>query len=142
MLRVLIPVDGSVPSLRALEWLIDSARQVYREKPEVHLLNVQPSLPGDVAMFINREQIQNYHREEGLKALTAARATLDASGLTYDFHISVGDPAHLIGHFAREQRCNQIVIGARGLGMVGSALLGGVTMKVVHLADVPITIVK
>ena len=142
MLKLLVPVDGSEPSNRAVDYLVKKVLNLYKERPEVHLLNVQHSLSGDVTMFIDREELHKFHHEEGLKALAPARAKLDSVGLSYVVHVSVGDPAHVINHFAHDKKCDQIFMGARGLGGVASALIGSVTSKVLHLTDVPVLIVK
>jgi nucleotide-binding universal stress UspA family protein len=48
----------------------------------------------------------------------------------------------MIARFARERGCDQILMGTRGLGAIGSLLLGSVATKVIHLADVPVLLVK
>jgi nucleotide-binding universal stress UspA family protein len=92
MRRVLVPVDGSASSDRAVQSLI----QKYRANPkdvEIHLLNVQHPLSGDVNTFVDHDEIKQYHHDEGIKALTSARQALDRAGLPYFFHVSVGEPA-------------------------------------------------
>jgi hypothetical protein len=66
---------------------------------------------------------------------------LDAAGVPYVHHISVGDPAEVIAEFAKQKGCDQIVMGTRGLGATG-LLLGSVTTKLIHLSDVPVLLVK
>jgi nucleotide-binding universal stress UspA family protein len=141
MLRFLVAVDGSDTSDRVVAHLLKQWVW-YREPIEVHLLNVQPPLHGDVATFVAKDQLQQFHHDEGIKALASARGKLDAAGLKHVFHIGVGDPAQVIAHYAREKQCDQIVMGSRGLGSLSGLVLGSVTMKVLHLTDVPILIVK
>ncbi|TCS71687.1 nucleotide-binding universal stress UspA family protein [Sulfuritortus calidifontis] len=142
MKKILLPVDGSDNSLRAVQAAIDLARGA-AEPPEIHLLNVQlPIISGDVKMFVSEEQIKAYYHDEGIKALAAARAALDAAGVAYVFHIGVGPVAETIAAYAKEKGCNQIIMGARGLGSLTGLLLGSVTTKVAHLVDVPVTLVK
>jgi nucleotide-binding universal stress UspA family protein len=141
MLRILVPVDGSENSLRAVEQLAKKL-DWYREAPEIHLLNVQHALPSDVSRFVSRDDINQFHHDEGIKALEAARAALTAKGLKHDIHISVGDPAETIVHYVRDKKIDQIVMGTRGLSSIGNLLLGSVTTKVIHLADVPVLLIK
>jgi len=56
--------------------------------------------------------------------------------------VAVGDPATMIVAAAREASADLIVIGRRGLGGVGSALLGSVSLKVGHLAECACLTVK
>lgn len=141
MLKILLPVDGSDVSNKAVADFI-KLLDWYRETPEIHLLNVQLPLHGDICMFIDKDNIKQYHREEGLKALQASRDLLQLAGITCQLHILVGDPAEMIEHCAIEKQCSQIVIGPRGLGSVKGLLLGSVTNKVMQLSTIPVLLVK
>ncbi len=82
MKRVLLPVDGSDCSLRAVA-LVISKRLLYAcpEELEVHLANVQAHLSNDISRFVSREQIVEFHREESEKAMRPALDLLDAAGV-------------------------------------------------------------
>jgi nucleotide-binding universal stress UspA family protein len=142
VLRILVPIDGSENALRALRHII-STRDLYREPIELHLLNVQlPVASGAVKVFISQQQLNDYYREEGMKALAAARALLDQDGINYQHHIGVGEIAATIVGYARDKRCLQIVMGSRGGGGFSGVLLGSTAIRVVQLADVPVLLVK
>lgn len=142
MKKILLPVDGSVSALRAVDHAIQSAH-AWGEGTEIHLLNVQPAIvSGDVKMFIRREDIEGYQQEEGLKALASSREKLDAAGVPYVYHIGVGTMAETIAEYTRQLGCDQIIMGSRGLGSVASLVLGSVATKVIHLVDVPVCLVK
>ena len=141
-MKILLPVDGSENSLRAVRHVIAMTEQ-YREPLEVHLLNVQlPVASGVVKMFISQQQLNDFLHDEGVAALKDARALLDQAGVSYQHHIGVGDLAGTIVSYAREKQCRLIVIGTRGRGSLAGALLGSVTTKVIHLAEVPVLLVK
>jgi len=142
MMKILLPVDGSENSLRAVRHVI-AMKEQYRDPIEVHLLNVQlPVVSGAVKMFISQQQLNDFYRDEGVAALKDARALLDQSGVSYQHHIGVGDLAGTIVSYANEKQCRQIVIGTRGRGSFAGALLGSVTTKVSHLADMPVLLIK
>lgn len=142
MKKILLPVDGSDNSLRAVQAAIELAKEA-TEAPEIHLLNVQlPIISGDVKMFVSEEQIKAYYHDEGIKALARARAALDAAGVPYHYHIGVGPVAETIAAYAKEKDCNQVIMGARGLGLLTGLLLGSVSTKVTHLVDIPVTLIK
>jgi YjbE family integral membrane protein len=141
-LRVLLPVDGSEESLRATDHLIKQSG-VLRAPLEVHLLNVQIALRQGVSSFVSGEQVESYHREEGEKALARARAKLDAAGVKYQAHVLVGEePGAVIARYAEENKCEQLVMGTRGLGSVAGALLGSAATQVISLVKVPVLLVK
>lgn len=141
MLKILLPVDGSDNAGKAVADFI-ALLEWYKEKPELHLLNVQYSLHGNVSLFINQADIKQYHQEEGLKELQDTRALLDQAGVAYHYHIVVGDPAEMIVRFASEKQFDQIVMGPRGAGGIQGLLLGSVTSKVMQLARTPVLLMK
>jgi nucleotide-binding universal stress UspA family protein len=53
-----------------------------------------------------------------------------------------GVVAATIDRLAREEHVAHIIMGTRGLGGVRGLLLGSVTTQLLHLADVPVTLVK
>lgn len=143
MNTVLVAVDGSESALRAVQHLTRKrAKYADPEGLQIHLVNVQYPFSGDVGAFVDHETMRQYHQEEGLKQLAEARRQLDEAGVRYSFHVLVGDPAEVIAQFAREHHCDQIIMGTRGLGSVAGLLMGSVSTKVLHLADVPVLLVK
>lgn len=142
MFRVLMPVDGSQPSLRAVDHLIKNVG--WYKEIELHLLNVQHPMPygNRVAAVIGHDKVDEYHREEGMAALKEAMQRLDAAGIKYHYHIGVGDAAETIAEYARERKCDRIYMGTRGMGSVSNVLLGSVATKVIALSPVPVLLVK
>ncbi|MDC8445696.1 MAG: universal stress protein [Nitrosomonas sp.] len=141
MLKFLLPVDGSDNAGKAVGKVIEMMSW-YKTEPEIHLLNVQPSLDGNVSLFINQNDIKQYHQEEGLKCLQKARLMLDQSSVKYHYHITIGDPVDRIEQFATELHCDLIVISARGHGVIKNILLGSVVNKVMQLTSKPVLLIK
>jgi nucleotide-binding universal stress UspA family protein len=141
-MKILIPLDGSDGSLRAVDYVI-SQLDTFKALPQLLLLNVQWKVAtANVKLFINHDVIDDYYREQGLAALQSARAVLDEAQLPYQYHVSVGDPAAAIVQYAREQAVDQIVMCRQGAGGLQSLLLGYEVGKVLHLADCPVLLVK
>lgn len=142
MLRVLIPVDGSAFSERALSHFIQHA-SLFREVPEIHLLHVHAPIPvGRVQQHIGHQTLEAYYREEGEAQLASAEALLNDAGLAFVRHIHVGPVAEIIVKLARELGCEMIFMGTHGRGALPAALLGSVASQVLHLADRPVMFVK
>jgi nucleotide-binding universal stress UspA family protein len=142
-MKILLAVDGSKPSLDAVDCLIAQASQ-YRSKPEVELVTVHlpvPKLPR-MGMAVGKEQLAKYYEEEGEANLAAAKKKLDAAGIAYKPRILVGPVAETIVKQANEMRCDLICIGSRGMTELGKALLGSTATKVLHLSSLPLLIVK
>lgn len=146
MPTLLIPVDGSDNSTRAVD--AACAQVVDPRQVTVHLLNVQAPNHSDVVKkYLNQDLIDQFHQEEGKTALRAAQSRLDEAHIPYTAHIEVGDVALTIARCVKELRCDQVIMGTRGLGTGGMAaisglLMGSIATKVLHLVDVPVTFVK
>jgi nucleotide-binding universal stress UspA family protein len=96
----------------------------------------------NIKLFVSHEDLNAYYRDEGIAALKSAREKLDAAGIKHAFHIGVGNPAEVIVQYAGDKQCEQIVMGSRGMGAVSNLVLGSVATKVIHLAQVPVLLVK
>lgn len=141
-MKILIPVDGSDNALRAVQHAVTLSAAL-KQTPELLLLNVQWNVAaGNVKLFINQETINDYHREQGMASLESARAVLDAAQLSYQYHISIGQPVQAIMQYAEEQGVEMIVMGAQGHEGLAEILLGSVTSKVLQLSKVPVTIAR
>jgi nucleotide-binding universal stress UspA family protein len=143
MLKMLVAVDGSRHSDHVVEYMIKRSGW-FKEPVELHLLNVQPPMPygSTVTSVLGHDAVDKYHRDEAMKVLTPIMQKLDAAGVAYRHHICVGDAAELIVQFAKEQGCDQIVVGTRGSGTTANLLLGSVASRVIHLSDIPVLLVK
>ena len=141
--RILLAVDGSEGAARAVRHLL-ALRQNLREPGplDVHLVNVQRPVSGDVATFVAKENLDDYYRERNEQALAPARALLAAAGVVPHEHRRVGNPGPMIAELAQTEDCDLIVMGTRGLGTHTGALLGSVAQGTAEHAGVPVLLVK
>ncbi len=140
MYKILVPIDGSKNALRA----VAHAAALVRGHPKgiIHLVNVQPALPGAVTTFVGKGMVDRFHREEAAKALAAAQRLLDKAGVAYKAHVGIGAPGAAIATFVEKLDCDQVVMGTRGLGAALGLVLGSVANAVVYRVRVPVTLVK
>lgn len=138
--KCLFAIDGSDYSLRVIQhWL---AGHPETRAAELHLLNVQLPVDGNVRTFVNADELHAYHRAEGEDALRSARTWLDEGGVAYQHHILVGHPADIICRFAVERGITEIVIGSHGRGGLLDRVLGSVAQEVQDKATVPVVVVR
>jgi nucleotide-binding universal stress UspA family protein len=140
MYRILVPVDGSEAALRALGYAMRLERLI--SQSQIDLVNVQPPISGSVGAFVGNQSIAEFHQDESENALAAARELLESEGVPVHSAMRIGSAGQAIVDYAQELACDQIVMGTRGLGRVGSLVLGSVATQVVQLAQVPVTLVK
>jgi nucleotide-binding universal stress UspA family protein len=141
MQTVLVPVDGSPSALRAAQWAGNRLGQ--QPGVHLHLVNVQPPVDAwEVTSHLGASQIAQWQATASAAVLEPVATELRAAGVTVTTHGRVGDVATTLADCARDLHCDAIVMGTRGLGPVQSLLLGSTALKVIHLADVPVTLVK
>ena len=142
--KILVPWDGSPHSRNALKFLVSLL--AVQQPAEVHLLNVQHLPPMLEQMADGRpSHVHEYEAPEAATGSTILKAGVDAAraaGIQCVARVVFGDPAREIASYARTYHCDEIVMGARGLGNVETLVLGSVAHKVLHLVHVPVTIVK
>ena len=141
MLKPLVPIDGSPSAMRALGHAI--AESEGRAGVQVHLLNVQ-ALPVHTfpSKLVPPDLIDQELRREGRALLEEARAAVQSAGLAPVCHVHIGHPGEQIAACAAKHGCDAIVMGTLGMGAVAGLLLGSVATKVVHVTQVPVTLVK
>jgi YjbE family integral membrane protein len=136
--RVILAVDESEASTRGVDSFVTQI-SLYREVPDVYLVNAQRPVPFDVSRFVDEAALRNYHEEEGAKAMTAARVALDAAGVKYETVIRVGDPGASVAQFAAEQQVAKIYVGCSGRDPT-QQILGSFTSDLLRHATVPVTL--
>lgn len=137
MRKVLVAIDGSECSLRALAQAIGDFPGA-----ELHLLNVQTPITGSAASFLGRRNVEDYHREEGLKVLGAAVEAARAARIEARQHVAVGEPGETIARFAGQIGAERIVIGSKGRGAIPDIVLGSAVRNVLEESTVPVLVVK
>ncbi len=143
MKKVLIAVEGSPSCDRAVQAIIRKyGAEAKAGKVEIHLLNVQHPVSGDVNTFVDHDEIKKYHHDEGLKALASARTALDLAKVPYFIHVSVGEPWEIIVRFAEEKKCEEIVLGTHKHSAIMTFLVGAVDTDVKRHTTIPVTVVE
>jgi len=140
MRKILLPCDGSENALRAVRY----AASVVKERPDaqLELLYVDDPVPLGLHAALSAQELARGQADEAIHILHPAMKILDAEGVRYQMRWRTGSPAAEIARHARENECESIIMGTRGLGPIASVVIGSVATKTVHLADVPVTLVK
>lgn len=140
MSNILVPFDGSDSSLRAVRHATGLAKLI--AGTQIELLHVlDPVLMGEHAATTTQD-IRRMQDEEAARVLQPAREVLDAEGIPYMTHHRCGAAAGEIAQQVFESKSDAIVMGTRGLGPIASIMIGSVATRVIHLVDVPVTLIK
>jgi nucleotide-binding universal stress UspA family protein len=142
MHKLLVPFDGSENAQRALRHAIRMARE--DGTGSVHLVHAhaEPRLYGEIAVYVSPQKMEELQKAESETVLANADPILKEAGVPYTKEALIGPMGSVIAKHADELGCDGIVMGTRGLGAVGNLVLGSVATKVIHFANVPVTLVK
>jgi universal stress protein A len=143
-LKVLVPVDFSEPSRRALAWAFDYAT---RAPCEMHVLHVVEDHLSDLFPAAARERIDSeiaavtLEAEEELARMipdVAERREVEP----LHRHVARGRPVSEILRVAEKIGAEMIVVGSHGRSGLAELLLGSVAEAVVRRAVCPVVCVK
>ena len=140
-MKILLAVDGSPISTRAVKHVIALARQL-SAPPKLVLFHADPPLLQAAAVKLGADAVKRYHQENGEFAIRSARAALGRAKVAYTEMLLVAEPAEAIIAQAAKGRHDLIVMGSHGRGALKGLLLGSVTGKVIANCDTPVTVVR
>jgi len=144
---VLVPVDFSPHSEAALLCAIDLAKCLEQPLLVLHVVHDPGSMPGYYAKALTKKRL---HRIEDAAA-EMLQEFLHTVGKRHDelkkldrveSLLVKGLPSHRILEVAEQRSASMIVLGSRGLTGMQHLLIGSVAERIVHLAKVPVTVVK
>ena len=132
--KILVPIDGSAHSTRALEEAIKIAKTT---NGTITLLTVQPSRT-------NILSVQKQPSNEPTKSIILAEGQkiVQAEGVFAEAVLLEGNVVDRIVNTAKEGNFDVIVIGARGLNRFEEVLLGSVSHGVVEKAPCPVIVTR
>lgn len=139
MHRVLIPVDATGNSLRAVEHVIN--RHVGESGLEVHLLHVSTPLSQYIARFLRHGERESYHRAEARKALEPAQDLLDSFAVPYAAHAELGERAEVVHRIAQRLHADEIVIGTARPSSLTRIIEDSVTNRIIEESAVPVDVI-
>ncbi|HSF47333.1 MAG TPA: universal stress protein [Burkholderiales bacterium] len=140
MPKLLLPIDGSIHSLNAARHVANLARA--GGPIELHVLHVEEQVSERTHAFLSQEEIRELQEKDARKRCQNVLDFLRDEGLQFIWHITVGDPGHEIARYAKKNSVDCIVMGTRGMNPLAELLLGSVVSRVIHEADLPVTVVK
>jgi nucleotide-binding universal stress UspA family protein len=139
--RILIPVDGSPTSNKALVAALQIARDAGGRVRLVHQVDVLSYLTGFEASAVVLEEIRKGTR----RVVSAAFEIANAAGVPTETSI-IDQPGETLGDAvareAREWKADLVVIGTHGRRGVQRLLLGSGAEQVIRLAPVPVLVIR
>lgn len=128
--RILLAIDGSKSSDRAVRFLLKQMNPRTNGRVEVQILQVLPPFAYTQATMAAMVFTHRYAQK------------LEAAGYVVKESILAGDPAKEVIKAAKRTRADLLVIGAKGLSSVGRFLLGSVSSKLIRHSPCSILVVR
>jgi nucleotide-binding universal stress UspA family protein len=136
---ILHPTDYSDCSAYAYDIALDLARQYTATLLVVHVaetLGPENLTYGEVGSQLEPEGYRQRLEEDLHRSVPAP------AGVSVEYLLAAGDPAHEIGRVAREQHCDLIVMGTHARTGLSRLFTRSIAEQVIHLAPCPVLISK
>ena len=146
--KILLATDGSKEAALATQTAADLANRTNSELHIVHVrARITPHYPGyyigpGVVEDAEEEERRHLDWEAQMLLETQAEQVRAAGGSVAQLHLRVGRPEGEIVALAEELGASLIILGSRGRGGVGRALMGSVSDSVVRHAHSPVMVVR
>jgi nucleotide-binding universal stress UspA family protein len=152
--KILVPLDGSEHSLRALDFAVQIAKKFGGKITLIHVYSVSvgpvimpepttltPPLipvmtPAEVSKAVEAT------RKAGTSILTDGEQKAKAEEVQVETMLKEGHTVQEIVRTAKEGKFDLIAIGGRGISKIRELLLGSVTDGVIHHAHCPVLVIK
>lgn len=151
--KILVAVDGSEYSRRALDYAMELAKKFRGSITLVHVYSatvpvvtsmdtmsgpsITPPVSSEMAAKITEEA-----EKRGRRVLDEAEKLVKSRGVSVDSILVEGDAVREIVRLAKEKNVELIVSGHRGQGRLREVLLGSVSEGLSHKATCPVLIIR
>jgi|SRR5579871_309258 len=141
--HILVPIDGSEPSLQALQMALRMIRLCPACKLTV-LYVIDKLVLNELVRFSKRGQkeVEAELEEQGRRYLELARKNADKEGVAAEIHTRRGDPFEEIIALANDLNADLIVMGHTGRRGTSRVLIGSVTQRVLDYAPCPVLVMR
>jgi nucleotide-binding universal stress UspA family protein len=139
MKKIVVGVDGSAPSLHALEWAYNEALVSGAELTAVHGW-IYPYSGARTSVSEPRTQMQLDAMEELKTSLESLGPRLTGGSLHIHARLVEQSPAEAL--LEESQDADLLVLGSRGRGAIRSSLLGSVSRTVAQHALCPVAVIR
>lgn len=136
--KILVPVDGSKNSLKALEKAIYISQLSGAKITILHVISALPPIPITDTVI----QYKGRMKEQAKKYFKEARQIASKNHIELDERIIFGYPDYDVSYFANDNKFDLVVMGSRGMSPIKELFLGSTSNATVHRSKIPVLVVK
>lgn len=143
--RILVALDGSETSTRALQAALQQAAQNKGRVRLVHVVEELAYLSGFDPYGAYSSDLVKVLRENGTKVLDDGMAAARAAGVEADtvLYDNFGERlAEVVADAARSWEADLIVVGTHGRRGMGRVLMGSGAEQIIRLAPAPVLVIR
>lgn len=129
---IVLALDGSENSQRATPVAVELAKQ---SGGKIVIAHVQERIAAKGGAELHADEDE---RQASIRNQAKEMSDQGIETSVQMSEITLGGPAHAIAEIANEANADVIVVGTRGHSAVSGLLLGGVTQRLLHIADRPV----
>ena len=137
MKKILVALDGSKSSTRALRNAIGLAKQTQSSITGITVVQAFPTELGTIRKIIGKALTKR-----NKNFLASAKIMCAKDDVKFFDVIEFGEEGSTIVSFAQKNNFDLIVIGSRGMSKIGEMFLGSTSSHVVHSSKIPVLVVK
>lgn len=137
--KILVPLDGSDNSFRALDVAIFLAKKSDSTITILYSISLFPSIE---VQTIDPIKCQIEERKFADSVFKKAELVCRQNKIRATKVITHGSPGYMIVKYTKVNKIDLVVIGSRGRSAVKEVFLGSVSNYVLHKSPVPVLIVK
>ena len=138
---ILVPVDGSDASMRAVDLGVQLAEALDAALEVVTVLDLG-QLDFYDGMYMSLEQIESWQERVRNDILEAAMARVPDDGLKASFELVRGPVIKSLLAHIDKVKPSMVVLGRTGKGALREAIAGSVSSPLVHHLHVPVTVIS
>lgn len=135
--NILVPLDGSKNSIRALKNAIVLAKQNDATITGLFVIQSFPTEIGLMKTMLGKALSKHYKH-----FMSIAKTMCTKKGIKFLDVVEFGEEGQTIVSFADHNNFDLIVIGSRGMGKLGEVFLGSTSNYVMHSSKIPVMIIK
>lgn len=135
--KILVPLDGSKNSFRALDLATSIAQHYHSAIIGIYVIDIPLSME-----YATVDPIGQHIHKKAERFFRKAKSSTVQKHIQFKSIIKHGKTVEEILKFAKTEKCDLIAIGKRGMGSVTEVILGSISHALIHKSKIPILIVK
>jgi nucleotide-binding universal stress UspA family protein len=141
--KILVPVDGSESSYKALETALFLGGKLGSNITVMHVMEDIPVTHIQSQKLLKTlTEISMVCKKQGQDILSKCSEIATQKGLNIKTLLFKGNPASVILDYTLKEEHDSIIMGRRGMGKFKELFLGSVSSKVLHHSTCPVMIIR